>query len=103
MCAVVICLDGIPLRVVGVCMEGVEMRADSLHRLEVLRAISVERTRTASVATWRAAAPVSRVLFVKLSGSPKVLLVTGSESMLWQALSDMCASGNSLDVVLNST
>lgn len=67
------------------------MCADPLHRLEILVLLSTKlRTKNDNIITWTAAAPVSRVLFIKLSGSPKVLLVTGSESILWQALSDMC-------------
>jgi hypothetical protein len=93
MCAVVICLNSISFGIVGICMESVQMCTDPLYRLKVLPAVSVERTTTtttASIITWTADAPVSRVLFNKLSGSPSVLLVTGSESMLWQALSDIC-------------
>jgi hypothetical protein len=36
MCAVVIGLDSITLGVVSVCVKGIEVRADPLHRLEVL-------------------------------------------------------------------
>ena len=40
MCAVVVGLDSITLGVVSVCMEGIEMRADPLYRLEVLSALA---------------------------------------------------------------
>lgn len=93
MCTVVVCLDCISPRIVCVRMEGVQMCADPLHWLEALPLISVQDQQQSqhrnSLGTWTAAAPVSSVLFIKLSGSPAVLLVTGSESTLWQTLSDI--------------
>lgn len=80
---VVVCFHGITLGFMGICVEGVEMCANSLDGCEVLPPISVCKSLEVDVnITCTAPAPVSSVLLVTLSGSPTVLLLTGSESMV---------------------
>lgn len=50
-CAVMVRLDSISFGIVGICVEGIQVRADSLHGLEVLYAISVEQRPTARPVT----------------------------------------------------
>lgn len=51
MCAVVVRFDSIPLGVVCICVESVQMGADSLHGLEILRMLSAKMRRAAKVSS----------------------------------------------------
>jgi hypothetical protein len=76
-------LDGSTHRLVRIGVEGIQVCADSLRRGEVLDGINMlSKNRIWLSLTCTREAPVSRVLFVALSGSPTVLLLTGRVSMI---------------------
>jgi hypothetical protein len=79
----VIRLDSIAFGVIRICVEGVQVGTNSLNWRKVLVSIRIVRGRSGFMKhTCTADAPVSRILFWVDSGSPTVLLFTGSESIV---------------------
>jgi hypothetical protein len=82
-CAVVVCFDGGAFGLVCVGVERVEVGADALYWGKILSNISKYGQECGlRCITWTRDAPVSSVLFFTLSGSPRVLLLVGTLSIL---------------------